>query len=110
MCIIYLYRHRNLKGNNLVFIGTVPLANYQCSIIPSDNKIDQQKGHDYHDKLADPTYGGYPSGYPAFTNTTDGSYPSVPPTAPPPPPLDNNTNTQLSPNIYPNMREYLNVI
>lgn len=97
--------HLNLKGNNLVFIGTVPLVNYQSSIIQPDNKIDQQKNNDYHDKLADPTYGGYPSGYPAFTNTTDGSFPSVPPTAPPPP-LDNNTGNPTTPtshNIYPNM-------
>lgn len=80
------------------------MANYQSTILPPVNKIDQP-GANYPDKL-DPTYGGYPSGYPAYTKTTDAGYPPVLPTAPPPPQPSDNQTTLSPSNIYPNMREY----
>ncbi|XP_046750179.1 arrestin domain-containing protein 17 isoform X1 [Diprion similis] len=56
--------HRNLKKNIPVYVGTVPLTSYQPPIaLPPGNGL---KPDEYSAKPADPTYGGYPSGYPAF--------------------------------------------
>ncbi|XP_015118177.1 arrestin domain-containing protein 17 isoform X1 [Diachasma alloeum] len=87
--------HRNLKSNTLVFIGTIPLANYQGEISPSGKR---EPGDNYPDKTADPTYGGYPSGYPPFS-PGDGY-----PTAPPQPHDNNDTPVQLpNSNVYSNL-------
>lgn len=110
MMLLHRY-HRNLKSNTLIFIGTVPLLNYQSLILPSPNKIgfNVGDGSNVHpDKSADPTYGGYPSGYPAFSPGS--GYPSTTPTAPEPPPnYNSDIPAQIQPNsnFYPNLREYL---
>ncbi|KAK0090830.1 hypothetical protein PV326_004003 [Microctonus aethiopoides] len=105
-CVTGWY-HRNLKSNTLVFIGTVPLLNYQSLILPSPTKIgfNVGDGSDVHpDKSADPTYGGYPSGYPAFSPGS--GYPSTTPTAPEPPP---NYNSDIPAQIQPNSNFYPNL-
>ncbi|XP_034943031.1 arrestin domain-containing protein 17 isoform X2 [Chelonus insularis] len=52
-CVAGWY-HRNLRGNTLVFIGTVPLASYQTSILPPTTKV-ENAGGDFANS-ADPTY------------------------------------------------------
>ena len=104
LCLRY---HRNLKKNTLVFIGTVPLANYQAAI--SAPAMKGPARDEYPSKPADPTYGGYPSGYPAYAPGSDGGgYPSVPPTAPElPPDYSDGAPAQIQTNaLYPNLREY----
>ncbi|XP_057336058.1 arrestin domain-containing protein 17 [Microplitis mediator] len=90
--------HSNLKSNTVVFIGTIPLANYQSAVLPPTNTT-LLPGN----PSADPTYGGYPSGYPEFT--PGNADPSISPTAPTAPPdYNSDSPAQLQPNnVYPNL-------
>lgn len=81
--------HRNLKRNFPVYVGTIPLTNYQppVAIPPGTGFV---KPDEYPTKPADPTYGGYPSGYPAFDPAS--GYPVAPPQTGP---------TGMNPIVYP---------
>ncbi|CAD6242599.1 GSCOCG00009532001-RA-CDS [Cotesia congregata] len=95
-CVAGWY-HRNLKQNMLVFIGTIPLASYQNSVMPptSPSKVPMPGNPG-----ADPTYGGYPSGYPEFS--PDNGNPA-PPSAPPDYNSDSPAQLQTNHNTYPNL-------
>ncbi|XP_043277832.1 arrestin domain-containing protein 17-like [Venturia canescens] len=112
-CVVGWY-HCNLKNNTLVFIGTVPLANYQRAISPPAMKGPAANEEKLGGEPADPTYGGYPKGYPAYAPGGEpgatlplgiGGYPSIPPTAPEIPEWDNNgqPNAQSNSHLYPNL-------
>lgn len=101
--------HRNLKKNILVYVGTIPLANYQPPVAAPP------RADEYPTKPADPSYGGYPSGYPAFEPKA--GYPDAPsapvgpgfvnpvqpsgPTPNGPPPLPPTMD------MYPNLRKHV---
>lgn len=97
----------------------MPLASYQNAISPPAMKGPATNDEKLGGESADPTYGGYPKGYPAYAPGGGeggatlpvgiGGYPSIPPTAPEIPEWENNgpQNTQPNSHIYPNLREFL---
>ncbi|XP_012255957.1 arrestin domain-containing protein 17 isoform X2 [Athalia rosae] len=98
--------HRNLKRNIPVYIGTIPLTSYQPPVAPPSGSI--LKLDEYPTKPADPTYGGYPSGYPEFNpgfGNPDTPEPSAPLGFIPP----SNSTSAMPPPLPPTMTMYPNL-
>lgn len=102
-----------MKRNIPLYIGTIPLTSYQPPIAPPPGA--GLKPVDHPTEPVDPTYGGYPSGYPVFDPavghpTAPAANPAgfVPPVNPGdsapaviPPPMSPTAN------LYPNLGEFI---